>query len=255
MAARRIDWENDPPEDRMVCVKCGVEKDLKRFRAWNGHPIKKYRRCIDCDNQRNRLLYASHGEDWYVRPQEKTCTRCKITQPASEFNIARNNKSGLSSHCKECMAKRSAAQARSGVLHAGRNGWARLKNSAKKRKYKVPLDITPEEYCEWWASTPDVCHYCGMTREEFVCLKEQVIAGGKNVSRFAEIFFNPYHARTEQLSVDRKDSMGGYTIGNICKCCWFCNYIKGRIISEPQMKLIAKSIIDDVRLSVQTTEE
>lgn len=43
--------------------------------------------------------------------------------------------------------------------------------------------------------------------------------------------------------LDRKDNSKGYTIDNICSCCWICNSIKGEFLSYEEMKNVASLLL------------
>jgi len=45
----------------------------------------------------------------------KTCSKCNENKDLSEFGIDRQKKHGLSSHCKECLRKKSAKQRKSNL--------------------------------------------------------------------------------------------------------------------------------------------
>jgi hypothetical protein len=120
-----------------------------------------------------------------------------------------------------------------------------LKRSAERRG--VPFTLSPHEYITWRVSTEDVCHYCGMDAETFREAKLLVLESPA-LMRFREVFANPAHAKMQHLSIDRKDPEKGYTLENICKACWICNYIKGGVLTEAQMKQLGPQLYSQFNL-------
>lgn len=43
--------------------------------------------------------------------------------------------------------------------------------------------------------------------------------------------------------LDRKDNNKGYTVDNVCSCCWVCNSIKGEHLSFEEMRETAALIL------------
>lgn len=107
--------------------------------------------------------------------------------------------------------------------------------------------FTPEEFTVWWATTPEICYYCGVSFEEHASFRELILSGNPAASRFREIFSNKNHAKQIAMSVDRKVPSLGYILNNICKACWICNYVKGGIITEEQMLWLAPQIATELR--------
>jgi len=48
---------------------------------------------------------------------------------------------------------------------------------------------------------------------------------------------------TYASGLDRKDNNKGYTVDNICSCCWVCNSIKGEHLSFEEMKEVVDLIL------------
>jgi hypothetical protein len=82
------------------------------------------------------------------------------------------------------------------------------------RKRELEFSISLEEFI---VETEKPCEYCNN-----LLGKKSVYASG----------------------LDRKDNNKGYTIDNVCSCCWVCNSIKGEHLSFEEMKEVVKLIIN-----------
>jgi len=74
-----------------------------------------------------------------------------------------------------------------------------------------------------------VCHYSGSDYE---------------IAKFKRCFSSSKHAAIHWLTLDRMDNARGYEIDNLVKSCWFCNSIKGSLLTHADMLLIAGSVIE-----------
>lgn len=157
--------------------------------------------------------------------QEKilfTCNECGETKPSSEFYKSKMNRSGYRWQCKQCLAKTDRRKyAKDDVMRGARfkygktdmARYTRLKSNAKRRGTEFLLDKL--EFLIWFGEQEKLCYYCGIS----------LTTDGN---------------RAEQLSVDRKDNLIGYTLENIALCCQRCNTIKGDIFTEQEMVEIAE---------------
>ena len=98
-----------------------------------------------------------------------------------------------------------------------------IKTSAKLRN--IEFGITLTDFLEWYKLQPQICSYCKRTTEEVIKNKDIK----KNVGR---------------LSIDRKDNRNGYSIENICLCCFRCNMIKASYFSFEEMLEIGRIIAE-----------
>ena len=125
----------------------------------------------------------------------------------------------------------------------GRGAIRRLRHSAKNRG--IEFDLNLREFKKWWDSTPDECSCCGSTIANFIQLRDYIVRyQGTNteINKFKRMFPANF-AKLERMVVDRIDNTKGYTIDNINKCCHICNSIKGDMIDQTEMELIAPDII------------
>jgi hypothetical protein len=203
-------------------------------------------RCKSCRNNRSKELYQQRMNDpnWCDTPAQKMCAKCKSVKPIEEFDVRRNVKDGHSPYCKSCKKLYHIARHKNGDLAGGIPGWTRLKNSAKARA--LEFSLSQEFFVAWWNTSEHKCHYCGATVEQFIHEKNAILSGNEKLSRFREVFSNPMHTKVVELSIDRKNPSLGYVESNIAKACWVCNYIKGGILSENEMMMIAPSIHNSI---------
>ena len=153
------------------------------------------------------------------------CNKCRQTKPSSEFYKSKMNRSGYRWQCKQCLAdadkKKYAGndairRAKLKYSKTDMARYSRLKSNARKRGTEFLLDKL--EFLLWLEKQEKVCYYCGIS-------------------------LNTDGNRGEQLSVDRKDNLVGYTFENIALCCQRCNTIKGDIFTEQEMAEIAEKYI------------
>lgn len=227
------------------CRLCMETKDISLFDR-NSHSKDGFdSRCKTCKRQRGRELYHSRTKDSFVVPDAKTCTRCGETKPIEAFTIAKNNRTGRSSHCKSCHSDYHNRQRLSGALAGGRAGWNRIKHSAANRGFD--FDISRQDFEAWWNTEPHKCHYCSIDVDGFLAVRDAILAGTlKELGRFRQVFANPQHAKIVELSVERVDPDRGYALTNIVKACWVCNFIKGSILREEHMLLIGPQIRTEI---------
>jgi hypothetical protein len=65
----------------------------------------------------------------------KTCSRCKLSKPESEFYAERRAKDGLASHCKKCHCVRTDAYRRSHLERMRELNRVRPKDPLRHKKY------------------------------------------------------------------------------------------------------------------------
>jgi hypothetical protein len=117
----------------------------------------------------------------------------------------------------------------------------------------------PRSLDNWWRQTPDICAYCGSSTIEFIQLRDYVNAyagSDYEITKFRRVFRSSKHAAIRWLTLDRVDNSRGYELGNLVKCCWFCNSIKGSLLTHSDMLLVGRSIIErlSTRIAAATQE-
>jgi len=123
-----------------------------------------------------------------------------------------------------------------------------LKRRAKK--LSVPYTLTAESLRDWWITTPDICTYCGSTVDEYLKMRTFIIqytGDDPVITRFKNVFNLFNHRSIKCMTKDRIDNNKGYTINNLCKSCWLCNYMKGHSFTFDEWQLIAPMIINKLK--------
>ena len=148
----------------------------------------------------------------------KTCSKCKITRPTTEFNKTKTNKDGLSYLCKNCNREVSKAYREKNSKRYYENQKARRENenvfisqtfySLKTRAKKKGLEIsvTPEYIQEL------------LQKSEYRCSVTGQVMNLKSHPR--------KKANQFKASLDRIDSTKGYIEGNVQWVCWAVNRMK-----------------------------
>jgi hypothetical protein len=217
-----------------VCKECKLEKDLEEF--------PKHKECLGGLAPVCKVCKRRYGREHYQKKKnlgisyvckEKLCLGCNFLLPAQMFSKRLVTKDGLSTECKKCNNKKQSG--RKLTLNAR---YRSLYHSAKRRN----LDIcTKDEFLLWYASTPNVCYYCEVDYKQFLVNMNSVLTENR-LKRFREIFCNPTHRKIRDLTIDQNDPCKGYIIGNMVKCCWVCNYIKGGILTGLEFLSVASWI-------------
>jgi hypothetical protein len=200
----------------------------------------------------------------------KRCSKCQCEKPLEDFPKNKATKDGLGSWCRACVAayyktgrgkeaqtryfktaRGKAALARgvkrqqaAGYYRFGRGAIPILQQGAKVRG--IAFSVTAESLEAWWQQIPDTCSYCGITIEEFKRLRDFVVSyDGRDyeILKFKRIFKSAKHRAINWLTLDRVDNSRGYELDNLVKCCWFCNSIKGSLLTQSDMRAIAGNVI------------
>ena len=157
----------------------------------------------------------------------KTCFKCKIEKPITEFNRDKNKKSGLNTYCKKCGRIYIAEglyklrNTEDGFLKSTIN--AIYTPSAIKKRKLIPecsKEEIVESYYTYTKKYGKICFYC---KEPFTFIFNKYTPNlgdekkEKGKSRANKI---------KNLSIDRLDSSKTYSNNNIIFCCSRCNLSK-----------------------------
>ena len=177
----------------------------------------------------------------------KTCPHCKKLKAESDFGKDKCTLSGRTVYCKQCNNEKSNIYQKSGqgrlttrlrqkMDRINHPEITREKYKLLKRKYNktaagkywnlrgqakrsgTDFNITQEEFETWFNSQDRHCVYCA-----------QELSFGKGGHGNA----------MDMLTIDRRDNLVGYFIGNIVLACRRCNTIKGGWFTFDQMIEIA----------------
>jgi hypothetical protein len=199
----------------------------------------------------------------------KICARCAVVKPDTEFHRNSSNKDGLHSYCKTCNKEKAAAHLKTdkgkvansrAITKAQNKGYYRygkgaipiLLQGATKRG--IFFNLTAELLETWWKSQPDVCLYCGISLDEYLKIRDFIIAyEGSNfeVNKFKKFYRSPKHQAIRWMTIDRIHNEEGYKVENIAKACWICNSLKSDFFDGDQMKLIAPKMIEKLKSEIE----
>lgn len=187
----------------------------------------------------------------------KRCSKCRCEKPPEDFPKNKLTQDGRGSWCRACCATYSktprgkAALARgikrqqdAGYYRFGKGAIPILKQGAEARG--IAFSLSAEALETWWHQAPDACSYCGITTDDYKRLRDFVVSydgTDYEILKFRRIFRSSKHAAINWLTLDRVDNSRGYELNNLVKCCWFCNSIKGSLLSALDMRVIAKNVI------------
>ncbi len=130
-----------------------------------------------------------------------------------------------------------------------------LRQGAEKRG--LAFSLTADQLETWWTATPDICEYCGCTLEEFRRLRDYVLSyKGNNpeIEKFKRIFASSRQAEIDWLTIDRRNNTDGYCVEKMAKACWFCNYMKGSLLSYEDMIVVGRRALQRLRSELEVEE-
>ena len=149
--------------------------------------------------------------------REKECTRCGKVKPLSEFHKHRLSPDGHAYQCKECNKTRARAWTKTpSGIYSTICGQAKFYN-------KGEVELSREEFVEWYENEPKMCHYCGISEAD--------------LHKFGDTFNN----QNRRLEIDRKDNNISYNEGNIVLACKRCNATKNNFFTYEDMLIIGRN--------------
>ena len=149
----------------------------------------------------------------------KRCTLCGISKPLSEFSKHRQQKSGLSSWCKECSREKALI-----FRHSPSGIYQTIKLNANHNSHK-PITITRDEFIEWYNSQDKKCVYCDIEESNL-----QKINDSMNNTAW-------------RLTVDCIDNNVGYVLDNLVLACRRCNNQKSDLFTFQEWYEIAQKYL------------
>lgn len=184
----------------------------------------------------------------------KVCCKCRRELPYARFSRLKSTRDGLAVQCKDCAARYYQRAKRLYTFVSA--DFSALKAAAEKRG--IAFELSADGLRHWWGNVPEVCVYCNQSVEE-VAQAAGRIFGLAESSRF----FNNLSSRlrwsykqknpVRRLSVDRKDNEGPYSLGNIQKACFICNYLKGSILTDEEMDYLAPRLWARIHAAIRAT--
>ena len=160
-----------------------------------------------------------------VAVRTKTCTKCGVEKPLSEFGKHRLSKDGHAYRCKECARKHSRAYS---VTPAGIYNQIKGRTNFYKKNYNIrykPVNVSREEFMKWYEPQSKKCVYCDIPEKKLKYLS------------------GPHYNRVHRLTVDCIDNAVGYALGNMVLACNRCNFIKSNVFTFEEMKVIGSQFL------------
>ena len=163
----------------------------------------------------------------------KTCTKCDIEKPLSEFGKHKDTKDGKTVWCLQCKREHSAKhrntpagiyQQIKGQIKFTKRHKGERDNRGYIRGVRKDLLCTQDEFIEWYESQPKICAYCEVSEDELNSVDDV------------------WNRRLTRLSVDAIDNDKGYSIGNMVLSCGRCNATKSDFFTHDEMLEIGKII-------------
>ena len=90
--------------------------------------------------------------------------------------------------------------------------YSTLKRNSRRRN--LPLRITQEEFIRWYENELSNCYYCNKFEKK------------------------------ENLEIERLNNIEPYKLGNIKFTCHNCNSVKGEILTEKEMLIVGKLVME-----------
>jgi len=165
-----------------------------------------------------------YDNNWLDMP--KTCSKCGLEKPLSEFGTASaTKKDGYNSWCKQCVRDSTAKfRVSPSGIYSGLKGRQRFYRKHRPTRAK-PFTLKRKEFIEWYETQPKQCHYCGISEDDITKIDDSSLQ------------------KTGRLTVDCKDNDIGYTLNNIVLACGRCNFNKGDFFTYDEWMHIAQNYI------------
>lgn len=189
-----------------ICPKCNQCKSYDNFgkNKSNSDGLSTY--CKLCRCEYRKVSSQGYRKD-EVLSETKICTGCDEEKSHTQFNKDRYSKDGLQTYCKQCkkIRQKDYLNTFDGYI---KYIYGDLKSNAKKRNIKV--EITEIDIVDMYKRQGGKC---ALTNFDMTYIKN-TIGDGRDER-------NLYN-----ISVDRFDSSGDYTIDNIQLVCSGINTMK-----------------------------
>jgi len=217
-----------------ICNKCGLKKPLSSYYR-NSRKLDGYENtCKRCQGKKyvKAKSYKDKKYEELYKANTKLCKKCGEYKSLCSFSPRKGTFDGLSWYCNDCTSctldmNKGKTLAKYHDLSDGERKYRNICGSSSRRK--IPFNICKSEFLAWYSSTSNTCHYCGIDDLAY----SGIMVSGQLDSNLSKIANQVGYSH--RLTVDRIDNTKGYTIDNICKCCWFCNVTKGSILGEDIM--------------------
>jgi len=152
--------------------------------------------------------------------QTKQCSKCKLVKSVNNFSMSNpTKKDGYNSWCKQCCREtnKRISKTPSGIFQSVK--------SRSKYYGKHEVEITQEEFVEWYENEPKKCAYCDIPEDKLWIMKEL------------------FSCRWMRLTVDCRDATMPYAVGNLMLACDKCNIVKNNVLSYDEMRYVGQTFV------------
>ena len=189
-----------------ICKKCKKEKEIINF-----HNNKRTKDGLNDYCKPCKSKYLKRNK--YPRSTvDKICTKCKEMKPASDYTTCRTRTDGLQNKCKSCSFKSMQNLAeRGGLVSFLKTKFKQSKRNCVRGKNRIlEFSITIDDVIALYEKQNGECAYTGVKMTH-------ITYGSKGNGRLKYPF---------NISIDRIDSLIGYTKTNIQLVCALVNTMK-----------------------------
>ena len=175
-----------------------------------------------------RLLVVSHaGKDY----RNKHLWKCVCDCGNEKIVVSDNLSSGKSKSCG-CLKKEFLSRSGNQYgLYTNRvDAILKVQYSHLKRRHKKITDSDCIDFELFKHLSQKECFYCGLTHSRELCDRTNESKSGKLLSNTV----------VKCNGIDRFDSSRGYTKGNVCACCKYCNTAKNTMSVVEFMNFIER---------------
>ena len=151
-----------------------------------------------CPGCRKEMIYSFYGSFLRATKKNSSCIKCNhnTLEYKTKSSLSRNGIPNLT-------ARKRPFESRYNTL---------VRNSKDRG---INCSLTYEDYLKF--IDVKTCQYCGSP------IKWEPYQGRQNGNR------------ATACNLDRKSTNDGYTVSNLCVCCWNCNTVKNNIFSYDEM--------------------
>lgn len=229
-----------------TCPNCKTSKPEGDFGLDRSSKNGLDARCRACNRARASIVRERNRANERTDPANvvKTCVKCKVAKPGSEFTVCRGTRDGLGFRCKTCL-RDDYANCDKSRLKAARAAWyAKKKGSLKPRRadwYAKNKARALAKAAEWRKNNPQKIKVLMNRRRARVAAALATLTA-EQWTAILELYGNAcvYCGRPGKMTMDHVVPVsrgGGTTADNVVPACQSCNSSKNARTVEEWRKL------------------